>query len=261
MRKLLLSALTAAALALLPHSAAQAGKEEVVLGLSQDRVAITATFDGSEILVFGAVKRETPIPQDEPLEVVVAVSGPAPSVMVRRKEKKLGIWVNVDSVLVDSAPAFYAVATSAPFKEVLTDTEDLRYRISIKRAIRSVGAAMHIRGAQAFADAVVRIREKNGLYSLRENTVAVDEQTLFRTAITMPADLTEGDYLTRIFLTRGGEVVSSYETTIDVRKVGLERFLYSLSREQPFLYGLMSLAIAIAAGWGASAAFSLLRNR
>ncbi|NSY37904.1 TIGR02186 family protein [Leisingera sp. ANG59] len=261
MRKLLLSALTAAALALLPQSAALAAKEEVVLGLSQDRVAITATFDGSEILIFGAVKRETPIPSDEPLQVVVAVSGPAPSVMVRRKEKKLGIWVNVDSVLVDSAPAFYAVATSAPFKQVLTDTEDLRYRVSIKRAIRSVGAAMHIRGAQAFADAVMRIREKNGLYSLRENTVAVDEQTLFRTAIKMPADLTEGDYQTRIFLTRGGEVVSSYETTIDVRKVGLERFLYSLSREQPFLYGLMSLAIAIAAGWGASAAFSLLRNR
>ncbi|MEY8799427.1 TIGR02186 family protein [Leisingera sp. XS_AS12] len=260
MRKLLLPALAAAAL-LLPQTAAQAAKEEVVLGLSQDRVAITATFDGSEILVFGAVKRETPIPVDDPLEVVVTVSGPAPAVMVRRKEKKLGIWVNADSVLVDSAPAFYAVATSAPFDEVLTDTEDLRHRISIERAIRSVGAAMHIRGAQDFADAVVRIREKNGLYSLRENTVAVDEQTLFRTAIRMPANLTEGTYATRIFLTRGGEVVSSYETAIDVRKVGLEKFLYALSREQPFLYGLMSLAIAIAAGWGASAAFSLIRNR
>ena len=261
MRKLLLSALTAASLALLPQSAAQAAKEEVVLGLSQDRVAITATFDGSEILIFGAVKREAPIPSEHPLEVIVTVSGPAPAVMVRRKEKKLGIWVNTDSVLVDSAPAFYAVATSGPFAQVLSDTEDLRFRVSIERAIRSVGAAMHIRGAQDFADAVVRIREKNGLYSLRENTVAVDEQTLFRTAIEMPADLTEGDYETRIFLTRGGEVVSSYETTIDVRKVGLERFLYSLSREQPFIYGLMSLAIAIAAGWGASAAFSLLRNR
>ncbi|QAX28658.1 TIGR02186 family protein [Leisingera sp. NJS204] len=261
MRKLLMSALTAAALALLPQSAAQAAKEEVVLGLSQDRVAITATFDGSEILIFGAVKRESPIPSEDPLEVIVTVSGPAPAVMVRRKEKKLGIWVNVDSVLVDSAPAFYAVATSAPFAQVLTDTEDLRFRVSIERAIRSVGAAMHIRGAQSFADAVVRIREDNGLYSLRENTVAVDEQTLFRTAIEMPADLTEGDYQTRIFLTRGGEVVSSYETTIDVRKVGLERFLFSMSREQPFLYGLMALAIAIASGWGASAAFSLLRNR
>ena len=47
---------------------------------------------------------------------------------------------------------------------------------------------------------------------------------------------------------------------IDVRKVGLERFLYSMSREQPFLYGLMSLAIAVVAGWGATAAFRLLRQ-
>ena len=241
-------------------SAADA-REEVVLGLSQNRVAITADFDGSEILVFGAVKRETPIPDSAPLEVVVTVSGPSSPVTVRRKEKKLGIWVNADSVLVDSAPSFYAVATSGPFDAVLSDTEDLRHRVSVERAIRSVGAAMNIRDAQEFADAVVRIRQDEGLYSLRPETVSVDQQTLFRTAIDMPANLTEGAYTTRVLLTRGGEVVSTYETEIDVRKVGLERFLYALSREQPFIYGIMSLVIAVLAGWGASAAFQLLRER
>ncbi|SMO55208.1 TIGR02186 family protein [Ruegeria faecimaris] len=237
-----------------------AEEEQVVLGLSQDRVAITANFDGSEILIFGAVKRETPIPSGPPLQVIVAVAGPSSPVTVRRKERRLGIWVNTDSVLVDLAPSFYAVATSAPLTEILSDTEDLRYRISIERAIRSVGAAMNIRGAQNFAEAVVRIREDEGLYSIRENTVAVDEQTLFRTSIDMPADLTEGAYFARIYLTRGREVVSQFETTIDVRKVGLERFLYNMSRQQPVWYGLMSLVIAIAAGWGASTAFRLLRE-
>ncbi|CUK01095.1 Putative transmembrane protein (Alph_Pro_TM) [Ruegeria denitrificans] len=239
---------------------ALAEDEQVVLGLSQDRVAITATFDGSEILIFGAVKRESPIPPGPPLEVIVTVAGPSSPVMVRRKERKLGIWVNTDSVLVDLAPSFYAVATSGPLDSILLDTEDLRYRVSIERAIRSVGAAMHIRGAQDFANAVVRIREDEGLYSIRENTVAVDEQTLFRTSIEMPADLTEGDYAARIFLTRGKEIISEFETTIDVRKVGLERFLYNMSRQQPVWYGLMSLVIAIAAGWGASTAFRLLRE-
>ncbi|SLN50067.1 TIGR02186 family protein [Ruegeria meonggei] len=240
---------------------ALAVEEQVVLGLSQDRVAITANFDGSEILIFGAIKREAPIPPGPPLEVIVAVAGPSSPVTVRRKERKLGIWVNTDSVLVDLAPSFYAVATSAPLEAILSGTEDLRYRISIERAIRSVGAAMHIRGAQNFADAVVRIREDEGLYSIRENTVAVDEQTLFRTSIAMPADLTEGDYVARIYLTRGKMVVSQFETTIDVRKVGLERFLYNMSRQQPVWYGLMSLVIAIAAGWSASTAFRLLREK
>ncbi len=250
--------ITALCLLCLPAAAAE---EKVVLGLSQDRVAITANFDGSEILIFGAIKREAPIPDGPPLEVIVALAGPSEPVTVRRKERKLGIWVNTDSVLVDLAPSFYAVATSGPLKSILSDTEDLRYRVSIERAIRSVGAAMNIRGAQDFADAVVRIRENEDLYSIRENTVAVDEQTLFRTSIDMPSDLTEGEYVARILLTRGGEVISQYETAIDVRKVGLERFLFNMSRQQPVWYGLMSLVIAIAAGWGASTAFRLLREK
>ncbi|MGB0606996.1 MAG: TIGR02186 family protein [Paracoccaceae bacterium] len=234
--------------------------EEVVLGMSHDEVAITATFDGSEILVFGAIKRESKI-SPVPLQVIVAVSGPSEPLLVRRKERKFGIWVNTDTVEVDLAPSFYAVATSAPWDQVVTDTEDLRHKISINRAIRSVGAPMHIENAQSFSDAVMRIRKKSGLYQLRENTVAVDQQTLFRTSIEMPANLTEGNYKTRIFLTRNGQVLSHFETDIAVRKVGLERFLFTLSRENPLVYGLMSLAIAIFAGWSASAVFQFIRSR
>ncbi|MEL6648135.1 MAG: TIGR02186 family protein [Pseudomonadota bacterium] len=235
--------------------------EEVVLGLSQDEVAITATFDGSQILVFGAVKRESPIPPGPPLQVIVAVSGPSEPVLVRRKERRFGIWVNTDSVLVDSAPSFYKVATTAPFDEVMTDVQDLQYRVSINRAIQSVGATFSTTTVKDFSDAVIRIRETNGLYRVVENAVKLDQQTLFRTAIDMPANVTEGDYSIRIFLTREGQVVSLYETQIDVKKVGLERWLYNLSREMPLIYGLMSLAIAIAAGWGAAAAFRVVRLR
>lgn len=234
--------------------------EEVVLGLSKDKVAITTSFDGSEILIFGAVKRESAIPET-PLHVVITVAGPSSPVMVRRKSKWLGlIWVNTSAVQVDSAPSFYAVATSGPLAEVLNETEDLRRKISINKAIRSVGAPDDIADSAAFTEAIIRIRQDSRLYQLLEGQVALDQQTLFRTSIRMPANLTEGDYVTRIFLTRNGQVVSSYETSIDVRKVGLERWLFVLSRQNPMLYGLMSLAIAIAAGWGASAAFRLARN-
>ncbi|MGX9351227.1 TIGR02186 family protein [Shimia sp. W99] len=251
----MLRALVILLLTALPLSA-----EEVVLGLSQDKVAITATFDGSEILIFGAVKREEPIKPAPPLEVVITVSGPSEPITVRRKERRFGIWVNTDTVEVDAAPTFYAVATSASFHDTLSNVEDQRHSVSIERAIRSVGAPSSIEDSQNFTRALIRIRKDQGLYQRLEQAVQVDEQTLFRTSIKMPANLTEGEYPTRIFLTRGGEVVSQLETTIDVDKVGLERWLYDLSRQKPLIYGLMSLAIAIAAGWGASAAFRLLRQ-
>ncbi|AXI47741.1 hypothetical protein C1J03_18065 [Sulfitobacter sp. SK012] len=235
-------------------------KEEVVLGLSKNEVSITTNFDGSEILIFGAVKREQAIPDGPPLEVIVTIAGPSMPVVVRRKEKRYGIWINVDSVEVDRAPSFYAVVTSSPLEDILSAVEDQRNKVSIAQAIRSVGAPHDIADAAAFSESLIRIRKNSGLYQIREGEVSIEEQTLFRTSVELPAALTEGDYLTRIYLTRGGQVVADYETLIDVRKVGMERWLYNMSREQSFLYGLMSLAIAISAGWGASAIFGLLRR-
>ena len=233
--------------------------EEVVAGLSQNRVSITANFDGSEILIFGAVKREAPIPVDAgPLEVIIAVAGPSVPVVVRRKARRYGIWVNTDAVEVDLAPSFYLVATSGPWNEVLRDIEDLRHKISIPRAIRSVGS--EIRDAGAFTEALIRIREKEELYAVREETVDVTEETLFGASVALPANLTEGDYTARIFLTRDGKVVDAHKTAIDVRKVGLERFVFNLAHERPLIYGFLSLAIAIFAGWGASAVFRYIRS-
>jgi uncharacterized protein (TIGR02186 family) len=248
------------ALLLLLTLAAPLRAEEVVIGLSRDEVAITATFDGSDILVFGAVKREAPIPTDAPLEVIIAITGPSEPVMVRRKERMYGIWANADAVEVDAAPSFYAVAATGVLSEVLRDTEDLRHRVSIPRAIRSVGAPMDIPDAENFTEALIRIRTDKDLYQHLDGAVTLDESTLFRTEFTLPANLTEGDYRARIFLTRDGHVVDTYETIIPVKKVGLERFLYTLAHTRPLVYGLLSLAIAIAAGWGASAVFQLLRR-
>jgi len=231
--------------------------EEVIAGLSQNRVAINTNFDGSEILVFGAIKREGPIP-DGALHVIVTVAGPSDPVIVRRKSREMGIWVNSDAVEVDRAPSFYAVATSGPWEDVISDTEDLRHKISIGRAIRSVGADVTDTGN--FTEALIRIRLRNGLYQTRPNSVTLADETLFNTQVALPANLTEGNYTVRFYLTRGREVIDSRETTIFVRKVGLERFLFNLAYDRPLAYGVLALAIAIAAGWGASAAFRYLRS-
>ena len=236
---------------------AQSG-EEIVLGLSSDQVAITATFDGDDILIFGAVKRVAPAPRPVPLQVIITVSGPLRPFTVREAERHLGIWMNASAVEVDAAPTFYAVASTAPLDRILRDTEDLRHSISIPRAIRAIGNDVGNR--EDFLDAMIRIRQEQGSYQVIEGGVDFEQETLFRTEIGLPANLTEGDYATRIYLTRDGEVVDSYETTIYVRKTGVERWLFTLAHEQPFLYGLLALALAIVAGWGASAGFQALRG-
>jgi len=237
---------------------AQAAAETVVAGLSRDAISITTNFEGSEILIFGAVSRTAPPPPDSELHVIVTVEGPPRPVTVRRKARRFGIWVNTDAIEVDAAPTFYAVASTAGFANVMTATEDLRRRVSIPTAIRAVGT--NVGDQDSFIQALVRIRTAAELYQFNEGGVTLRDQTLFDTSIRLPANLVEGDYRTRIFLTRDGEVIDALSQNITVRKVGLERWIYNLAHDQPLAYGILSLAIAIAAGWLASAVFRYLRG-
>lgn len=234
--------------------------QDIVADLSQRTVAITANFDGSELMIFGAVRRDAPLAEKGPVEVLITISGPLEPALVRRKDRVAGIWINTDAVEVDAAPSFYAIATSAPLPQILADTEDLRHKISIPRAIRAVGSAEQAEDVPSFLEALIRIRTDKGLYRVEEGAVNLQEQTLFRTRIALPANLTEGDYDVRIFLTRDRAIVAQETATVAVRKVGLERFIYRLAHDQPLVYGIMSLSIAIFAGWSASAAFRYLQS-
>lgn len=235
-------------------------QEEIVADLSQNTVSITTTFTGSEILIFGAVKRGPEVDETHPLGAVITVAGPSTPVIVRKKDRIAGIWVNAEEVEVDAAPSFYAIAASGPLFDVISHTEDQRYAISKSQAIRLVGSSDEVADPSEFRAALIRLRERAGAYFRDDQGVTVVNEALIRSSVALPANLVEGDYTVRIFLTRDRAVISTFETAIEVNKVGLERFLYTLAHDRPLVYGIMSLVIAIAAGWLASAAFRLLRS-
>lgn len=233
--------------------------EEIIAGVSQNRVAITVNFDGSEIMVFGAVARDAPAPKGK-LEAIITITGPSGPVTVQKKARSFGFWLPAEAVEIDAAPAFYAIATTAPLREILSETDDLRYRISIGQAIRSVGVVHQAQDTPAFTEALIRLRRQNGAYQMQDGGVTLDRETLIRADVQLPANLTEGLFKVRIFLLREGHVIAQEESTIDVHKYGIERFLHSMAMDQPLLYGILSLVLAIAAGWLASAAFSWVRR-
>jgi uncharacterized protein (TIGR02186 family) len=125
--------------------------------------------------------------------------------------------------------------------------------------IRAIGIADEAEKAGEFVLALLRVRTNEGRYRILEGKVELTEETLFRTDIVLPANLTEGEYKVRLFLLRDKRVIASQEKVIGVRKEGLERFVFNLAHQQPLIYGLVSLVLAALAGWGASAAFRLIR--
>lgn len=256
-----LAALLAAFLAVASPLVAQ----EVVADLSQNRVSITTSFAGSRIVVFGAVKPdpgESPATNEAaaPLEVIVTISGPVEPVTIRKKERRAGIWLNARSVEIAAVPTFYKIASTRPLSKILSPEEIDRHRISIPLAVRAADDAARAAENEAFVDAVIRIRTRDGLYQEMPFSVRLLDQTLFRSDIDLPANLVEGTYTARIFLARDMRVVAEFNRSLEVRKVGIERWVYTLAQDEALIYGVLSLALAIAAGWGASAAFRYVRG-
>lgn len=251
--------LWAAAWALWAAAADPAAAERLVADVSQNRIAITADFDGTELFVYGAVARDAP-PDATPPAVVVRIAGPPQDLVVRRKSNRFGVWVNTERERVAAAPSYYAVASTGSLADALTPSENLTHRVALEHALDFVSVAGVDMRARPFREAVLRLRRDAGLYDLAPGGVTLTDGVLFRASFVLPANIVEGRYAVTVFLTRDGLVIDRIETEIDVAKAGLERLLFDLSRRQPLIYGLIAIAVALSAGLAASELFRWLRR-
>ena len=230
--------------------------QSIVTDLSQNDVAITANFDGSQIFIFGAVKSAImPDVNAAPLDVIIEVAGPSAPVEVRKKVHKFGIWVNGPAVEITQAPVFYSLAGTRPVREILSDEERAKYNIGLDYVVQASDDI-----APEYKDALIRIRQERGTFAKLESPVKLSEQTLFTTKVNLPSNLVEGDYTASIYLVRDQAVVASSVSEITVRKAGMERWIYNLAHEKPLIYGLLSLLVALVAGYGASTIFRLMKR-
>lgn len=236
------------------------GTEKLVTGLSRDDVQITADFTGSDILVYGAVRRDSPAPKQPPMDVIVTLEGPSAPLVVRRKERQFGIWINGAATEFGDVPSYFSIASTGPLEKVLTKEDDLRHKISFDRRITVTRLAAGSIDQHAFSQALQRIRTGKGSLQINEGGVKLAQDTLFRADFALPSNLTEGSFRVRLFLLRGGQVIDVQEQKIDVRKAGIERQLTVMAHEQPLLYGILSLLMAAIAGWGASEIFRFIRR-
>src|SRR5690606_22807928 len=86
-----------------------AHQEGIQIGLSTDNVAITAGFSGANLTIFGALEDPDPqIVRQGRYDVIVVLEGPSRPVRVRRKDRVLGVWVNLESETFENVPVSYS---------------------------------------------------------------------------------------------------------------------------------------------------------
>lgn len=237
--------LSLCAVLLLPADAARDDALEV--DLSEDMIGISTGFTGANVLLFGATKGEG--------GVIVLVRSPDSSVVVRRKARIAGIWVNSDELTFDDAPGFYHVASSEPLDDLLPKAILQANEIGVENIGFNPHDFLSADEEQAFRSALVRNKQRAGLYSQQIGEIAFRGDRLFRTRLELPANVPTGQYDVSVFLVNEGVIVDWSTAQLSVDKVGLEAKLTEFAFEQAPLYGIIAILIALIAGWFAGFVF------
>lgn len=232
--------------------------ERLVTDISERTIAITSSFKGTTLLIFGAVQEDSAFEGGlKGNDVVIVVRGPSHKVVVRKKEPVAGIWVNRDAVTFDDVPGYYAVASSKPLSEIATPDLLQRDAIGIEHVKMPVTDNGGLAAGQVvdFRAAIIREQRKAQLYSINPHGVTLLAQTLFRANFTFPANVPVGDYRVEAYLMKDGRIVSAQSSPLSINKSGLERSLYIMAYRSSALYGIFAILLAVIAGWIAGIVF------
>lgn len=232
----------APALLVVVLAVAAARAETLIVEVSTDTVSIASNFVGTRLSLFGVIERDTmTVPRPGKYQVVAVVEGPTHEVLVQRKERMLGIWVNGEGVRFPAMPSFYAVFTSENAAPLLAEGGVAR-----PLSLAALGARA---GSDEFRAAVARQRAATGQFLEDVGGIIMMTDAFFRAEIPLPGIAEDGTYTVRVFLYADGVLLDSKEETFLVAKVGLEQQLFELARSSPFLYGLGVVVLALVTGY------------
>jgi uncharacterized protein (TIGR02186 family) len=234
--------------------------ESVQADVSARNVAVTSSFNGTEIVIFGAVDNsQQPSAESGYYDVLIVVEGVPARIVVRRKSNIAGLWLNTSSATFDLVPSYYAIASTRPIDEITTEEFRASHGVGFQhlRFAPAFGQAQALstEDLKEFRQAVVRLKQKQGLYVQEQYSVAFIGKSLFRATIELPANITVGPFETRVYLFREERLLSQFTVRLNFEREGLERHLHGFAFSYPLFYGLMTVVIAVAAGLLASTVF------
>ncbi|PYE86641.1 TIGR02186 family protein [Phyllobacterium leguminum] len=231
--------------------ASTAQAETIEIGLSTETIAITSNFRGTDLTIFGALDNADPLTRRQGrYDIVVVLQGPDRDLVMRKKQRYLGVWVNAESQTFLGVPLSYSLASTRSLQDI-TDPEAYR-QLSLGvdnfhlTAVISENSPQDIK---QFGQELREIKTQDGLYTQRIGGVEFISPTLFRATLSLPTNVPVGRHKARALLFRNGTFLREANTSLQIVKAGLEYRIYDAAQNHSLLYGLFAVLLAVVTGW------------
>ena len=229
-------------LAVLAQPAAAQTSTPLSIDVAERSIDITTGFDGAQLVVHGARRAAG--------DVAVILRGPEQNIVVRRKTRVLGLWMNGRAMAFHDVPGFYDLAVSRPASQLAPFDELRRYNIGLD-ALDFETREDDSNIVSGFREAMIRSQQVHGLFPLEPKPVNFIDVDFFRVDFTLPANVPAGLYRIDAYLIKDGAVTASRNTEIKVAQGGMSAEIYLFAHNQSLLYAFIAILMALFFGWGA----------
>lgn len=232
------------------------GAEKLASTVSSSTISITSSFDGAVVSLFGTIESDVHgIAAQGPYNVIVVVTGPLQDRVTRLKTNNWGIWTNTDQVVFKQFPSFYNVLASGKLDNIADpDVLEAHNILPIAQALATSSEGETTRSTE-FGTQLVRLMTQEGHFAVREDAVRFLSDTAYVAQLTLPSDVANGPFLAHTMVLKDKQIVAERTEGFSVRKTGFENFVFVASRQQPLLYGLVCVILALGTGWLAGVVF------
>ncbi len=234
-----------------PLQQSPANPESIQIGLSTNRVEITADFSGADLTIFGSLENSDPmISRHGRYDIIVVLEGPRQDIVVRRKNRVLGMWINTASETFTNVPVSYSVATTRMPQDI-TDPNSYR-RLSLGAEnlhIEPLERSGDPVTLEAFSQALRDRKVATGLFSMRIGGVEFLSNNLFRASVPLPPSVPVGTHKARAFLFKNGVFIKESSAQLSIVKSGFEQTIYRFSTNHGLAYGFLAVLLAMFTGW------------
>ena len=245
------------ALVLIAWAALSAQREPVLVpAVSQSLIEVRQGFTGARLLLYGAVIDPAGAGRSSDYDIVVVLKGPTQAVRIREKDRIAGIWMNAADSDFRSAPSFFAVASSRPISDIVDERTAAIYELGTDFIQLSPSGQIEPEEQARFAQGLVDLRRRQGLYQENPGGVRISEKVLYQARINLPSNVSTGRYTAETFAIARGRVLASATARIEVVKAGLEGQVVSAAQRWSLLYGLGAIALSLGMGWIAGRLFA-----
>ena len=216
-------------------------------------IPINIMYHGAQVSIKGE--------SDANDELIIKISSEPADAHMKFKGKAAGLfWMKMGDISFEHVPTVYLLYSSSDLNSLLQEKERVTEGIgfeSIKEGAKMETSAADMDPDRWIAE-FIKFKKAEKLYEIEEGAISRARGTHgneYQLDIKWPYQAAPGTYTIEVLAVREGRVVDRAETSLTVARTGIVEKLSNLAFNHASIYGIISIVIAMAAGFAVGALF------